>query len=177
MAIARLTHDGYGMLEANRMDRNNVEAQCALDTTDFPDGAEVGTIVAVDKAAGTVKIEGNLRGILANSERIYDQFHAGLKNYKVEAGKMASVYFMRQGDTFTTNTVCYDTTEFATETALETALKAAATTPLYGIPDEDTGVIQVTATSTAAPFTVVKLTTMPDGQKGVKFILHDYKSL
>ena len=36
MAIVRLTHDGYGMLETNRIDRSYNEAQCSLDTTAFP---------------------------------------------------------------------------------------------------------------------------------------------
>ena len=179
MATTRLTHDGYGMLESNRMDRDNVEAQCALDTTDFPNGVEVGTIVAVDKANGLLKLDGDLRGIVANSERIYDQFHPSLKNYKVEAGAMASVYFLRKGDTFTTNTVCFDgTTEFSGgETAVIAALKAAGTTPMYGDIDADTGVIKVTKTQGTAPFTVVKLTTMPDGQTGVKFIVSNIENL
>lgn len=173
MATTRLTHDGYGMLETNRVDRDNVEAQCALDTTAFPNGAELGTIVAVDKANGLVKLEGDLKGILANSERLYDQFHLGLKNYKVGRGEMASVYFLRKGDTFTTNTVCYDgETEFSGgETAVIAALKQAGETPMYGDIDSDTGVIKVTKTQGEAPFTVVKLTTMPDGQQAVKFIV------
>lgn len=187
MAIQRLAHDGYGMLETNRLDRDNNEAQCALDLTAFPDGAEVGTIVSVDKTAGLVKLSGSLKGILGNSERIYNQFKPGLKNYKVKAGQMASVYFMRKGDTFTTNTVCYDTTDFADDTALITALKAVKTTPLYGIPDTTTGIIKIVKTAstssgtpavtTYSPFTVVKLTTMPDGQNAVKFILSDFESL
>lgn len=179
MATTRLTHEGYGMLESNRMDRDNVEAQCALDTTDFPEGAEVGTIVAVDKANGLVKLEGDLRGILANSERLYDQYKLGLKNYKVGRGEMASVYFLRKGDTFTTNTVCFDgTTEFSGgESDVITALKAAGETPMYGDIDPDTGVIKVTKTQGEAPFTVVKLTTMPDGQTAVKFIVSNIDKL
>lgn len=173
MATTRLKHDGFGMLETNRVDRDNNEAQCALDKTAFPNGAELGTIVAVDKANGVVKLEGDLKGILGNSERIYNQFHAGLKNYKVEAGEMASVYFLRKGDTFTTNTVCFDgTSEFSGgETDVIAALKKADTTPMYGDIDAETGVIKVTKTQGEAPFTVVKLTTMPDGQQAVKFIV------
>lgn len=169
MAIVRLAHDGYGMLERNRVNPENIEAQCELDATVFTTGAEVGTIVAVDKAAGKVKLAGDLKGILCNSEMLYDPRKSGLKNYHVEGGKMASVLFLEDGNTFTTNTVCYDSTEFADEAALATALKG--TTATYGIPDATTGVIKVTATKTSAPFTAVKLTTMPDGQKAVKFIV------
>lgn len=174
MAIVRLTHDGYGMLETNRIDRSYNEAQCSLDTTAFPNGAENGTIVAVDKPAGTVKVTGALKGILGNSEMIYDQFHAGLKNYKVEAGKMASVYFLRDGDTFTTNTVCYETDIFTDDAGLAGAIKADE---CYGKPNADTGVIEINKTSSGSPFTVVKMTTMPDGQKAVKFIVTDISAL
>lgn len=174
MAIVRLTHDGYGMLETNRIDRSYNEAQCSLDTTDFPNGAENGTIVAVDKPAGTVKITGALKGILGNSELIYDQFHAGLKNYKVEAGKMASVYFLRDGDTFTTNTVCYEADTFTDDAGLATAIKNGS---CYGKPNADTGVIEINETFSDSPFTVVKMTTMPDGQKAVKFIVTDITAL
>ena len=174
MAIVRLTHDGYGMLETNRIDRSYNEAQCSLDTTAFPNGAENGTIVAVDKPAGTVKITGALKGILGNSELIYDQFHAGLKNYKVEAGKMASVYFLRDGDTFTTNTVCYEADTFTDDAGLATAIKNGG---CYGKPNADTGVIEINKTFAGSPFTVVKMTTMPDGQKAVKFIVTDITAL
>lgn len=178
MSIVRMTHDGFGMLETNRIDRSYNESQCALDKVAFPNGAEVGTIVTVDKANGTLKVGAGLKGILGNSERIYDQFHAGLKNYKVGAGEMGSVYFLRDGDTFTTNTVCYDDSEYASEqTNLIPALKAANTTPVYGKVDATTGVIQLTATGTDAAFTVVKLTTMPDGQAAVKFIVTDVTKL
>lgn len=174
MAIVRLTHDGYGMLETNRIDRSYNEAQCSLDTTAFPNGAENGTIVAVDKPAGTVKVTGALKGILGNSEMIYDQFHAGLKNYKVEAGKMASVYFLRDGDTFTTNTVCYEADTFTDDAGLADAVK---TSRCYGKPNADTGVIEINKTLSGSPFTVVKMTTMPDGQKAVKFIVTDISAL
>ena len=169
MAITRLSHDGNGMLERNRVYTTMVEAQCALDTTDFPSGCEVGSIVAVDKVAGKVKLSGSVKGILANTERTPDQFHPGLKNFKVPKGGMAVVLFMEQGVEFSTNTVCYDTAEFASETAFITALDAVGTTALYGIQDATTGAIKVTATSTGANLTVVKKTTMPDGQIGVKF--------
>ena len=177
MAINRFTHDVYGMVETNRVDRDNIEAQCALDATDFPSGAEIGTIVAVNKTAGKLKLAGDLKGILLNSERIYDQFHPGLKNYRLEKGDMGSVYFLAKGNTLTTNTLCYDTVEYANQTALETALAAIGTTPMYAIPDATSGVLKLTATKTNAPFTVVKLTTMPDGQKGVKLILTDVAAL
>ena len=171
MSIVRIAHSGYGMLERNRVDTVIMESQCALDTTAFPTGAEVGMIVAVDKTAGKIKLTGDLKGLLANSEMLYDQFKPGLKNYKVEAGAMASVLILRNGTTFTTNTVCYDTTDYAAETDLTTALRAVKTTPLYGKQDSNSGAIQITATKGTCALEVVGKTTMPDGQNAVKFIV------
>jgi len=170
MAIVRLSHDGNGMLERTRVVANRTEAQCSLDTTDFPNGCEVGSIVAVDKAAGLVKLSGSLKGVLANTERTPDQYKPGLKEYKVPKGGMAVVLFMDKGEEIITNTVCYDNTEFASEAAFITALEGVKTTALYGIQDATTGAIKVTATATDAPFVVVKKTTVPDGQTAVKFI-------
>ena len=179
MAIERLTHDGYGMLERNRVDPVNMESQCELDAKEFPNGAEVGTIVTVNKAAGKVqKYSTNEHkmpaGILANSERLYDQYHQGLKNYHVEPGKMASVLFLEKGHTFTTNTVCYNrdnSTGYTNEAALITALKAAGD-PVYAGVSAD-GIIQIWKSDEDGTrlFQVVKYTTMPDGQPAVKFIV------
>ena len=178
MAFKRLTHDGYGMFERNRVFPTSMEAQCKLDKTDFPNGAEVGQIVAVDKAKGVIKKTGDLKGILVNSERLYDQYHLGLKNYHVEPEGMASVLFLEDGNTFTTNTVGYDDDEYTDEDSnLITALKAAAETPVYGDIDADNATIKLTATKGTSPFTVVKLTTMPDGQRAVKFIVTNANAL
>lgn len=171
MSFKRLSHDGYGMLERNRVFPTSMESQCELDSTDFPNGAEVGQIVAVDKANGKIKKTGDLKGLLVNSERLYDQYHMGLKNYHVEPGAMATVLFLEDGNTFTTNTVGYDDGEYTAEDAnLIPALKAADSTPVYGDIDATNATIKLTATKGTSPFQVVKLTTMPDGQRAVKFI-------
>ena len=49
MALVKLAKEGYGQLERNRFQNHNIEAQCELDASAFPNGAEVGSIVAVDK--------------------------------------------------------------------------------------------------------------------------------
>lgn len=172
--IVRLTHDGNGVLETNRIDHSYNEAQCALDISVFPNGAENGTIVAVDKPNGKVKLTGGVKGILGNSEKLYEANHSGLKNFKVEAGKMASVYFLRDGDTFTTNTVCYDSEVFTDDAGLASQVKAGG---CYGKPAAATGVIEITKTASGAPLQVVKMTTLPDGQKAVKFIVLNAKAL
>lgn len=87
---------------------------------------------------------------------------------------MASVYFLRDGDTFTTNTVCYETDTFTDDAGLATAIKGGG---CYGKPNADTGVIEINKTFSGSPFTVVKMTTVPDGQKAVKFIVTDITAL
>lgn len=169
--MARLPHDGYGMLETNRVDRVNMESQCELSATDYPDGAEVGTIVGIDKAKNAIvkPADSLAKGILANSERLYNQYAKGLKNYIVEGGAMASVLMLETNHTFTTNT-CGGAAEFADADALVTALEALDTTPLYANWDAN-GILSITATAANMPFQVVKYYTMPDGQAGVKFMV------
>lgn len=170
MAIQRLAHIGYGVIERNRVNAENMESACELDATKFPDGAEVGRIVGVRKDLGKIVLATDplaVKGVLNNSEKIYDQFHQGLNQYKVKGGKMAAVLLVEQGNTFTTNTICYDTTEFANDEAVKKAFKAdaIAATPLACIPSTETGyegVLQLTKKTTGAPFTAVEYKVMPD---------------
>jgi hypothetical protein len=71
------------------------------------------------------------------------------------------------GDKFTENCVSYDDAEFADAAAIKDALAAG---PVYGGKYED-GSILVSATKPAEGpvFLVVAVTTMPDGQAGIKF--------
>lgn len=172
MALVKWARDGYGMLERNRVQTHNIEAQCELDATVFANGAEVGSIVAVDKAAGKIKLEGPIYGLLANAERLPDPLHAGLKNYHVKGGDMGVVIFLEVGNTFTTNTLCYDSTDFADKDAVKTAL--AAGTAVYGVQDATSGQIQLVDTigeGVTFVLQAVKFTTMPDGQDAIKFIV------
>lgn len=180
MALQRLAIDGYGQLELNnvafRRD-GRIEAQCALDATDFAEvPAENGMVLAVDKAARTVKFwDGTSDYPLAiaySSEHLYDERKQGLKDFALTP---ADVYpklgYLAKGETFTTNTVCYDSGEFADDDALKVAAEAAETTALYaGITADSKGAWKVTATKPTAGVVakVVKSTTMPDGQYAVK---------
>ena len=171
MALVKWARDGYGMLERNRVQTHNIEAQCELDAAVFANGAEVGSIVAVDKAAGKVKLAGPIYGLLANAERLADPAHMGLKNYHVKGGDMAVVIFLEKGNTFTTNTLCYEDTDFATKAAVKEALDGG--TAVYGIQDTTSGQIKLvkSAGDAALVLQAVKLTTMPDGQDAIKFIV------
>ena len=168
MAIQRLAHIGYGVIERNRVNAENMESACELDATKFPDGAEVGRIVGIRKDLGKVVLATDplaVKGILNNSEKIYDQFHQGLNQYKVKGGKMAAVLYLEQGNTFTTNTICYDTSEFENDEAVKRAFKDLATTPLACIPSTVAGyegILQLTKKTEGAPFTAVEYKVMPD---------------
>lgn len=171
----KFAYEGYGQLELNnvafRRD-GRIEAQCALGT-DFSDEApaENGMLLAVDKANNTVKlpVDGTLPIALNyTTEHMYDERHPALKNFKLAPsdGFFPRLGYLSVGDLFTTNCLCYD---FGSETELETALKAAGETAVYGGADAS-GRILLSATKPAfgPVLKVVKYYTMPDGQKAVK---------
>ena len=167
MAIKRLAHIGYGVIERNRVNAENMESACELDATAFPNGAENGRIVGIRKDTGKVVLATDpaaVKGVLNNSEKIYDQFHQGLNQYHVEAGKMAAVLFVEQGNTFTTNTICYDESEFTNDAAVKAAIKGKETA-VYAVPSTAVGfegILQLTKTADSAPFVVVDYKVMPD---------------
>lgn len=182
MALTRLVIDGYGQVELNnaafRRD-GRIEAQCALDATDFASvPAENGMILAVDNVSRKVYIDAatnSKNGILMlnySAEHLYDDAYLGLKNFKltINDGFYPRLGILDIGDKFTTNCVAYDTTEFADEDALATALAAYATTAVYGVPT-DTGAIKLTATKAASGLClqVVKNWDLPDDQPAVQF--------
>lgn len=181
MAQTRLVIDGYGQLELNnvafRRD-GRVEAQCALDSTDFATvPAENGMLLAVDNVNRTVKFAKNANLPIAlhySAEHLYDERHNSLKNFKLELGEfLPRLGYLSVGDKFTTNCVSYDTTAFATETALKTALgkDALKTTPIYGGISNDGSILLSKTKPTAGPVLIVvqNVSTMPDGQFGIQF--------
>ena len=183
MADKRLVIDGFGQLELNQVSfrrDGRVEAQCALDATDFASvPAENGMLLAVDRVNRTVKFPTAANAakmpIALNytTEHMYDERANALKDFKLERGTfLPRLGFLSVGELFTTNCICMDENEFANETALAAATTATAlsTTPLYG-GISDMGAIKVSATApTAGPvLLVVEKTTMPDAQFALKF--------
>ena len=183
MAQSRLVIDGYGQLELNnvafRRD-GRVEAQCALDTTDFATvPAENGMLLAVDKVAGTIRMPDSSEvcpvGLNYTSEHMYDERANALKNFKLTTkdGFYPRIGYLAVGDKFTTNCVSYDSAKDSTWTSEDKfieALGAISTTKLYGTQSAD-GSILVSATAPTAgiKLLVIQKTTMPDGQLGIKF--------
>ena len=180
MADKRLVIDGFGQLELNQVSfrrDGRVEAQCALDATDFASvPAENGMLLAVDRVNRTVKfpVDGSLPIALNyTTEHMYDERANALKDFKLERGTfLPRLGFLSVGELFTTNTIIMDESTYADEDALAAATTATAltTTPLYG-GISNSGAIKVSATkpSVGPVLLVVEKTTMPDGQFALKF--------
>ncbi len=183
MADKRYTIDGYGQLEINncafRRD-GRVEAQCKLDATDFAKiPAENGMLLSIDPVKRTVKLPKTGDALIAinySAEHLYETNKTGLKNFKLGLNDfLPRLGYLSIGDKFTTNCLAYDESELTDDAGVETAVKAAATTPLYGTISADTGAIKLTKTAPTADVVlkVVKPFTMPDGQFAAQFIVLD----
>ena len=178
MANKRILCDGYGQIELNQVAfrrDGRVEAQCALDTTDFSKAApaENGMLLRIDSTARKVYLpDAATDKVLLNysSEHMYDERIPGLKNFCLVPGTfLPRLGYLATGDKFTTNCVSYDDSTYTAEEDFWTAVAACGTTAMYGCPSTD-GSILVSTSSTNAVVRVVKGTTMPDGQKAIQFI-------
>lgn len=144
MAIKFFDCKGYGQIEPNQVwftRAGMVEAQCALDpekfASNFPmtekeakDGkiyGEDGAFLMVDKANGIATVptkdlsdDGLPMGINYSTERIYNQFTPGRRNFCMICGEYyPRIGFVEPGMRITTNAVAWDTTAFTQETSKE----------------------------------------------------------
>ena len=182
MALTRLTIDGYGQLELNQVAfrrDGRIEAQCKINSTvsAAPGYVENGMLLAVNKVAGTVGYPASNAGLIGlnyTTEHMYDERDVfALKKFKLDANSfLPRLGYLATGDRFTTNCIAYDSSDYATEALLKTAIAGVGTTPLYGQPCAN-GAIQITDTlpTGAVNLQVVGATTMPDGQYAVKFVV------
>lgn len=189
MAIQRYTIEGYGQLELNQVAfrrDGRIEAQCKLNASDFASApAENGMILAIDQIKREVILpnytpasgddpaswDDDLYAINYTTEHMYDDRANALKDFALTPGTfLPRLGFLAVGDKITTNTICYDTAEFANDAAVDTALAAVASTPVYG-GLSTTGAIAISATKPIGGpvLKVTKATTMPDGTFGIKF--------
>ena len=191
MAFKRFTIDGFGQLELNQVAfrrDGRVEAQCALDDTDFATvPAENGMILAVDRINRKIKFatEDNVEtmpvALNYTTEHMYDERANALKDFSLPRGTFyPRLGFLSVGELFTTNCIGYNDTEWTAtgsgDTAktadenFEAACKAIKTTPLYGgVSDEGAIAVSATAPEYGPVLKVVEATTMPDGTFGLKF--------
>lgn len=175
MAFKRFVVDGYGQLELNnvafRRD-GRVEAQCALDDTDFADvPAENGMLLAVDRVNRKVKFAEDASLPIAlnyTTEHMYDERANSLKDFKLEIGTFyPRLGYLAVGDLFTTNCFGYDAA-FADDDAVK-AVDLTTTDVFGGISEEGAILLVKTAPQEGPVLKVVEKTTMPDGQFAFKF--------
>lgn len=174
--MARLAISGFGQVELNnaafRRD-GRIEAQCKPNASDFSNVTiENGMILAIDGRARELKLPTfpsdapEVYGLVYSAETAYDERKTGLKDYYfgVDGAEfLPRLGYLSVGDKFTTNCATYSS-DWATLTS------AVAAGALYGALSTD-GVIAIGAAvpSQGPVLEVVKVHTMPDGQKGVQF--------
>lgn len=184
MAIQRYVIDGYGQIELNqcafRRD-GRIEAQCALDATDFATvPAENGMLLAVDNVNRVVRFvdtsESCPVAINYTSEHMYDERTPGLKNFKLDRGTfLPRLGYLAQGDKFTTNCISYDTTDFANDAAVAAITLTGGSAVVVYASEYAAGDGTILLKKTTAPtgvkvlLKVIEITTMPDGSFGMKF--------
>lgn len=137
MAIRRFDCKGFGQIEPSQVwftRAGMVEAQCFLDEekfasnfpmtpTEIEEGkvyAENGAFLMVDKANKTATIpnkamsdKGYPMGINYSSEKIYNQFTPGRRNFAMIAGEcLPRIGYVEPGMRICTNAVCWDDTVF-----------------------------------------------------------------
>ena len=184
MAITRMTIKGHAQLELNnasfRRD-GRVEAQCKLNATDFSSAApaENGMILAVDKANNQIKksVDKTLPVALNyTSEHMYDERNNGLKDFALTPDDMLPrLGYLSVGDAFTTNAIAFDIAatgaDFTSESVALSAVAAYASTAIYGTDCSDGYILVTNSTGKInnVKLKVVKNSTMPDGQPGIKF--------
>ena len=165
MALTKLAKIGYGQLELNfaAFRRNGaIEAQCKM--AEGIEYLENGMLLAVDRKNRTVSyptgVEGEVIALNYTTEHMYDEREKGLKFFKLDKDTfLPRLGYIGTPDKFTTNTVCYDDA-------------SAIETYKYGKPcieEGFKGYIELTNNREGAYVEVLAVTTMPDGQKAVKF--------
>lgn len=107
MAEISMANVKYSQVELNRcafLHDGAIESQCVADVD-----LQNGEIVVINKAEGKIvkatgKEEGSVvYGLNYTSERIYNKFAPGRKNFYVAAGEYPRVGILAKGDIFTTD--------------------------------------------------------------------------
>ena len=162
----KLKKNGYGQLELNQVAfrrDGRIEAQCAI--AEGIEYIENGMLLAVNNINRTVempKTSGNTHPIALHysTEHMYDERANALKDFKLEPGSfLPRLGYLGAGDKYTTNCVDYNGDLWAA-IAGDAVLYAHAGTDGYHL---------VNTTAEGAIAIVIGETTMPDGQKAVKF--------
>lgn len=155
--MALLTKVGYGQVEPNHLSAQRtaqIYAQLPVDPAITV--VENGMFLKYDMAAGEVNTTGAGEFMLVYNEiKLYDLARQTVKDFAlVGDGVLPRLFKTNVGDIFTTNLVDL--------TVKDTVAVADLLEPTAGV------LTQVAAATGEILFQVVKVTTMPDGQKAVK---------
>jgi len=165
--MTMLTKIGYGQVEPNHLSAQRtgqIYAQTPV-TADIK-VLENGAFLKLDSATNTLGTTGNGEWMLVYNEvKLYDNAKQGYKDFVVRAdetvgGKIYPRMFkINVGDIFTTNLI---------EAGLEAGDQVTPTADT----DSKVGILKsfTTGTDPDMVFEVLKITTMPDGQPGVKVV-------
>lgn len=174
--MAKFPVKKYAALEMNRaryLAQGNVVSQTPL-AAEFTEEnpCENGMWVCANKANGeirTLKEEGEMVGIVYTTEKEWSRYEYGLNLHHDVAGDYPRVGIIDLGDTFTSN--CFDMGDFGNVEAVEAAMKKLNETPLYVVPVVGNGRPKLTASIpvSGAYAQVIKYTTMPNGEKAIKY--------
>ena len=165
--MAMLEKKGYGQVEPNHLSAQRTgQIYAQTPVADDIKVLENGAFLKLDSATNTLGTTGNGEWMLVYNEvKLYDNAKQGYKDFVVRAdetvgGKIYPRMFkINVGDIFTTNLI-------------EAGLKAGdQVTPTVDT-DSKVGILKPVATGTDPEmiFEVLKITTMPDGQPGVKVV-------
>ncbi len=178
MAMNRFPCEKYASVELNQVafpKTGMVVSQVPLGSDFSSVPCENGMWVVADKAAGVIAaptaVTDKLIGIVYTAEKEYDNSDYGLKNHYDVEGDYPRVGLLGVGDTITTNCLQYNTSNFADDAALTSALEDLDTNALYVGIKAASAVPEIL---TAAPASgiygkIVKYYTVPNGEKGVKY--------
>ena len=165
--MALLEKKGYGQVEPNHLSAQRTgQIYAQTPVADDIKVLENGAFLKLDSATNTLGTTGNGEWMLVYNEvKLYDNARQGYKDFVVRADETVGgriyprMFKINVGDIFTTNLI---------EADLEPGDQVTPT------PDTDSKVgILKPVTAGADPdmvFEVLKITTMPDGQPGVKVV-------
>lgn len=171
----KMKKEGYGQVEPNRLSAQLSKEVCAqLPADSALTVIENGMALVYDQAAGKVRLVNNaekdmvclvMNEIILEDERYQEdkdfaQLNRPETKHQTAIAAYPRVYGLHVGDTFTTNTIMVADQE----TPLTAGAKYVAGTNGYWEPVSG-------ETNARVVLAVVKDYTMPDGQRGIKFVV------
>ena len=164
--MATLEKNGYGQVEPNHLSAQRTgQIYAQSPAADDIEVLENGAFLRLDTSDNTVGVTGNGEWMLVYNEvKLYDNAREGYKDFAVKKSETLGtvitprLFKTNVGDIFTTNLI-------EEELALGNEV-----TPTVDV-DSKVGILKpVGETEADMVFEVLKLTTMPDGQAGVKVV-------